>query len=95
VGRAIPPGRAIQPAREFAANKCKTMQVKPRKFAWISLDSFGGIWPFQRVTREKNKKSSGRLYSRVRLWAERLKSNFSAFSCLAFGRKTAKVRFRE
>jgi hypothetical protein len=32
------------------------MQVKPRKFAWISLDSFGGIWPFQRVTREKNKK---------------------------------------
>jgi hypothetical protein len=32
------------------------MQVKTSKKAWISLFFFGGIWTFQWVTAEKNKK---------------------------------------
>ena len=43
----------------------------------ISLDSFGGIGTFQKVTAEKNKKISGPLNSRLRLSAKRL-SQFRA-----------------
>jgi hypothetical protein len=37
-------------------NKRKQMQIKPRKKAWISLDSFGRIGTFQWVTTNPNKK---------------------------------------
>jgi hypothetical protein len=40
------------------------MQIKPRKKAWISLDSFGGIWTFQWVTANPNKK----ILPHVTLW---------------------------
>jgi hypothetical protein len=46
----------IQPERELAPNKTKQIQIKPRKKAWISLDSFGRIGAFQWVTGEKNRK---------------------------------------
>jgi hypothetical protein len=45
------------PAKFLQINpsKSKQIQIKPRKKAWISLDSFGGIWTFQRVTANPNK----------------------------------------
>jgi hypothetical protein len=36
--------------------KTKGIQGNPRKKAWISLDSFGRIGAFQRVTTNPNKK---------------------------------------
>ena len=40
-----------------APNKSKENQIKPRKKAWISLDSFGRIRTFQRVTANPSKKN--------------------------------------
>jgi hypothetical protein len=42
--------------RQTKPNKSKENQGKPRKKAWISLDSFGRIGTFQRVTANPNKK---------------------------------------
>jgi hypothetical protein len=39
---------------------CKSIQIKPRKKAWISLDSFGRIGAFQWLQRKQIKKSSAR-----------------------------------
>jgi hypothetical protein len=47
--------RPIDPA-PAKPNKRKQIQIKPRKKAWISLDSFGRIGPFQWVTANPNKK---------------------------------------
>jgi hypothetical protein len=58
----------MQPAREFPPNKAKENQIKPRKKAWISLDSFGRFGAFQRVTRNPNKKILPRLSSRAELY---------------------------
>jgi hypothetical protein len=46
----------MQPAGEFPARKCKEIEGNPRKKACISLDSFGGIDTFQRVTAKTIKK---------------------------------------
>jgi hypothetical protein len=40
-------------------NKCKEIQINPRKKAWIHLDLFGGFEDFQWVTPNPNKKISG------------------------------------
>jgi hypothetical protein len=45
-----------QPNGESCANKSKENQIKPRKKAWISLDSFGRFVAFQWVTENPNKK---------------------------------------
>src|SRR3984957_20963703 len=37
-------------------NESKQNQINPRKKAWFSLDSFGRIQTFQRVTENPNKK---------------------------------------
>jgi hypothetical protein len=66
----------IQPERELAPNKTKQIQIKARKKAWISLDSFGRIEAFQWVTGEKIKKNSPALNSRGRLWAKARNPNF-------------------
>ena len=57
----------LQPAREYRPNKSKENQTKPRKKAWISLDSFGRFGTFQCFTGNPNKKISAALNSRVRL----------------------------
>jgi hypothetical protein len=41
---------------QINANKSKKNQGNPSKKAWISLDSFGRIGPFQWVTANPNKK---------------------------------------
>jgi hypothetical protein len=48
----------FRPIRPLPAkpNKRKQIQIKPRKKAWISLDSFGRIGTFQWVTANPNKK---------------------------------------
>ena len=48
---------------------CKKIQGKPRKKTWISLDSFGGIGAFQRVTAKTREKIRRGLNSRIRLRA--------------------------
>src|ERR1700733_1172282 len=48
------PHRAVQ----INPRKSKKIQGNPNKKAWISLDSFGGNWPFQWVTAEKKEKFS-------------------------------------
>jgi hypothetical protein len=50
-----PDFRPIDPA-PAKPNKRKQIQIKPRKKAWISLDSFGRIGTFQWVTVNPNKK---------------------------------------
>jgi hypothetical protein len=40
----------------FPSNKTKEIQGKPRKKAWISLDSLGRIGAFQVVTANPNEK---------------------------------------
>jgi hypothetical protein len=54
----------MQRKREFPPNKNKKNQIDPRKIACISLDSFGRIGAFQKVTANPNKKTRHR---RVRL----------------------------
>jgi hypothetical protein len=54
-------GEALGVRREAAdpvspPNKSKEIQRNPRKKAWISLDSFGRIGPYQWVTTNPNKK---------------------------------------
>ncbi len=44
--------------RQINANKSKLKQIKPRKKAWISLDSFGRFGAFQWVMANPNKKNS-------------------------------------
>jgi hypothetical protein len=41
----------------MSIQKSKEKQANPNKKAWISLDSFGGIGAFQRVTANPNKKT--------------------------------------
>jgi hypothetical protein len=60
-------GAPPQPNGEFRANKSKEKQIKPRKFAWISLDSFGRFGAFQWVTANPNKKILFACGSRFRL----------------------------
>jgi hypothetical protein len=50
-------GPSTQPNGESPANKSKENQIKPRKKAWISLDSFGRIGAFQWVAANPNKKT--------------------------------------
>jgi hypothetical protein len=50
-----PDFRPIDPS-PARPNKRKQIQIKERKKAWISLDSFGRIGPFQWVTANPNKK---------------------------------------
>ena len=57
-------------------NKSKENQGKPRKKAWIYLDSFGRIGTFQRVTAIPNKKISLGLNSRLRLLFESISRAF-------------------
>jgi hypothetical protein len=59
----------IQPESETGARKSKENQIKPRKKAWIFLDSFGRIETFQCVTAIPNRNFSPRPNSRRRLWA--------------------------
>ena len=57
---------AFRPASATCARVgCKTIQGKPRKKAWISLDSFGRIGTFQWVTANQIKKSAA---NSTRLW---------------------------
>jgi hypothetical protein len=60
-------GLSPQPNGEFLANKSKKNQIKPRKKAWISLDSFGRFGAFQWVTANPNKKVLFACGSRLRL----------------------------
>jgi hypothetical protein len=53
----------MQPAREFAVSKCKSMKGNESKFAFISFQGFLRIATFQWVTAEKNKKFSRRVNS--------------------------------
>ena len=48
--------RRNRPSRFRPPNKFKENQGKPREKAWISLESFGRIGTFQRVTANPNKK---------------------------------------
>jgi hypothetical protein len=54
--RAEAPSAKPLSGRQTKPNKSKGIQGKPRKKAWISLDSFGRIGTFQRVTANPNKK---------------------------------------
>jgi hypothetical protein len=47
VQSALPAKRDGPRARQVHPNKSKLIQINPRKIAWISLDSFGGIGAFQ------------------------------------------------
>jgi hypothetical protein len=47
VQSALPLKRDGPRARQVHPNKSKLIQINPRKIAWISLDSFGGIGAFQ------------------------------------------------
>ena len=49
-------GLRARPTRGTPPNKSKENQRNPRKKAWISLDSFGQIGPFQWVTANPRKK---------------------------------------
>jgi hypothetical protein len=56
--RAEAPSAEPLSGRQTEPNKSKGIQGKPRKKAWISLESFGRIGTFQRVTANPNKKNS-------------------------------------
>jgi hypothetical protein len=63
-----------------ARDRCKSMQVKTSKKAWISLFFFGRSWTFQWVTAEKNKKlPPPNLASQV--VGERERANLLSFFC--------------
>jgi hypothetical protein len=55
--RARAPSAKPLSGRQTKPNKSKEIQGNPRKKAWISLDSFGRIVVFQRVTVNPNKKT--------------------------------------
>src|SRR5580704_2338162 len=55
---ALPAKRDGPRAPHIRPRKSKLIQINPRKIAWISLDFFGGIGPFQWVTANPNKKNS-------------------------------------
>jgi hypothetical protein len=63
--RSLPPWERERARRSFQriafcayvdSSKTKQNLIKKRKSPWISLDSFGGIGIFQRVTANPNKK---------------------------------------
>ena len=58
VQSALPAKRDGPRAPHIRPRKSKLIQINPRKIAWISLDFFGGIGPFQWVTANPNKKNS-------------------------------------
>jgi hypothetical protein len=79
-GYALPtPSARIQPRREISTNRSKLMQRNESKIAFISFHKFFRIEPFQRITREKNKKIPLPSNSRLGLRSRHVKQSAAPF----------------